>query len=80
MRWLSEGNSALRGKKNKAEQGLIRDILHLKWSAIKEGLSDGLEGVGVEHVCRPDEEDVVNVACSKGQSRGVAPRRSGKGA
>ena len=73
MRWLSESNSALRGGKNKAEQGLIRDILHLKWSAVEEGLSDGLERVGVEHACRSEEEDVVNVTCPKRQSRGVSP-------
>ena len=79
MRWLSESDSALRGGKHKAEQGLIRDILHLKWSAVKEGLGDGLEGIGVEHVRRSEEEDIVNVACPKCQSRGVAPRRGGKG-
>ena len=73
MRWLSEGNSALRGGKTKTEQGLIRDILHLKWSAVEEGLSDGLERVGVEHVRRSEEEDVVNVACPKRQSRSVSP-------
>ena len=69
VRWLSEGNGALRGRKNESKQGL----LHLQRSAVKEGLSDGLEGVGVEHVCRSNEEDVVNVSGSKGQSRGVAP-------
>ena len=63
VRWLSKGNSALGGGKSKAEEGLISDILHLKWSAIEEGLSNGLEGVGVEHVGRSNEEDIVNVAC-----------------
>ena len=29
MRWLSEGNSALRSGKDKTEEGLVRDILHL---------------------------------------------------
>ena len=62
VRWLSKGNSALRGRKSKTKEGLIGDILHLKWSAIKEGLSNGLEGVGVEHVGRAKEEDIVNVA------------------
>ena len=63
VRWLSKGDSALRGGKSKAEEGLISDKLHFKWSAIEEGLSNGLEGVGVEHVGRPNEEDIVNVAC-----------------
>ena len=76
VRWLSKGNSALRGGKNKAEQCLIRDILHLKWSAVKEGLSDGR----VEHVGRSEEEDIVNVACPKCQPRGITPGRGGKGA
>ena len=47
MRWLSKGNSALRGGKNETKESLIRDILHLQWSAVEEGLSDGLEGVSM---------------------------------
>ena len=34
----------------------------------------------MEHVCRSNEEDVVDVACPKGKSRGIAPRGGGKGA
>ena len=47
MRWFSKGDCALRRGENKTEKGLIRDILHLQWSTVKEGLSDGLEGVGM---------------------------------
>ena len=60
VRWLAKGNSALRGGKSETKQCLIGDILHLKWSAIEEGLSDGVEGVGVEHVGRSKEEDIIS--------------------
>ena len=63
VRWLSKGDSTLRGGKSKTKQCLIGDILHLKWSAVEEGLSDGLEGVSTEHVGRSKEEDIVDVTC-----------------
>ena len=76
--WLSKGNSALRGRKNKAKQGLIRDVLHLQWSPIKEGLSDGLEGVCVKHMHRSKKENIVDITCPECQSSCIAPRGSGE--
>ena len=34
----------------------------------------------MEHVCGSEEEDVVNIACSKRQLCGIAPGEGGEGA
>ena len=50
-----------------------------QWSAIKERLSNGMEGVRTQHMRRSKEEDIVHIACPKCQSCGIAPRGSRKG-
>ena len=41
--WLTKGI----GGESEAEQGVVRDELHVQRPAIKEGLSNGMERIGV---------------------------------
>ena len=77
--WLTKGESPLQGGDSKAQESIFRDELHFQRPAVKEGLGNGMERVGVQHMGMAEEEDVVHIACSKNQACSVAPRRGWKG-
>ena len=74
-----KGESPLQGGDSKAQESIFGDELHFQRPAVKEGLGNGMERVGVQHMGMAEEEDVVHIACSEDQAGSIAPRRGWKG-
>lgn len=76
---MPESEGPLRRRYAKAQKDIFRDELHLNRVPVEEGLGDHAEGVSVQHMCGADEEDVVHIPGTKGESRGISPGMRWKG-